>query len=297
MRSFKRKLSAILALMVLPITVLAAQSSIHIVAAENFYGDIAAQIGGSHVQVTSILSNPDQDPHLFEASVSTAQALSHAQLVVYNGAGYDPWMGKLLAASASSGRQTIVAGRLLHRKDGDNPHLWYDPATMPAVAKAITAALEKLDPAGGPVYRRGLAHVLVSLQTLRDKVTSMRSRCAGLPVTATEPVFGYMAHALGFVMRNGGYQLAVMNDVEPSASQIKAFEKDLKARRVRILFYNSQVTDASTERARRIAQAHGVPVVGVTETMPAGSHYQAWMMSQLSEIEKALAGGEKARIG
>lgn len=291
MQFFGRHLAAVLALAILPAAALAARPPIHVVAAENFYGDVAAQIGGSRVRVTSILSNPEQDPHMFEASVSTAQALSHAQLVVYNGAGYDPWMEKLLAATASRGRRAIVAARLLNRKAGDNPHLWYDPETMPVVAKAIAAELEAVDPAGKPAYRQGLASVLDSLQAVREKVTAIRALYAGTSVSATEPVFGYMAEALGLVMHNPGYQRAVMNGVEPSASQVAAFEDDLKARRVKALFYNNQVADSSTKRAKRIAQAHGVPVVGVSETMPAGLHFQAWMAGQLDDVERALAGG------
>jgi zinc/manganese transport system substrate-binding protein len=161
---------------------------------------------------------------------------------------------------------------------------------MPAVAKTVAADLESVDPAGASIYRRGLANLLDALRSVRERAEAMRARCAGTPVSATEPVFGYMARALGLVMRNPGYQRAVMNGVEPSASQIAAFEDDLKARRVKILFYNNQVSDSSTKRARRIAQSHGVPVVGVSETMPAGLHFQAWMTNQLVEVEHALAG-------
>jgi zinc/manganese transport system substrate-binding protein len=290
MQFFGRRLAVILAVAILPAAALAAPQPVRIVAAENFYGDVAAQIGGSRVQVTSILSNPEQDPHMFEASVSTAQALSHARIVVYNGAGYDSWMEKLLAATSAPGRRVVVAAQLLHTKPGDNPHLWYAPDTMPAVAKTVAADLESVDPAGASIYRRGLANLLDALRSVRERAEAMRARYAGTPVSATEPVFGYMARALGLVMRNPGYQRAVMNGVEPSASQIAAFEDDLKARRVKILFYNNQVSDSSTKRARRIAQSHGVPVVGVSETMPAGLHFQAWMTNQLVEVEHALAG-------
>lgn len=154
MQSLKRKLLAMLALTVLPIAALAAQQPVRVVVAENFYGDIAEQIGSSRIQVTSILSNPDQEPHLFEVSVSTARALSRAQIMVYNSVGYNPWMEKLLTASVSPGRLATVAGRLLHKKDGDNPDLRYDPETMPSVAKAIAAALENwIPPAGLSINR------------------------------------------------------------------------------------------------------------------------------------------------
>ena len=289
MKRFLR-LAAVMALAGLPLLSVGANPPIHIVAAENFYGDIAQQLGGPHVQVTSILSNPDQDPHLFEASVSTAKALSGAQLVVYNGVDYDPWMNKLLAAAKAPGRKAIVAGHLLHRKAGDNPHLWYDPATMPAVAKAISAQLQALDPAHKAGYRQRLDVVLASFKPLHDKIADIRARYAGAPVTATEPVFGYMADALGLTMRNEEFQLAVMNDTEPSARQIAAFENDLATTRVRILFYNSQVSDQAAERAKKIADPHHVAVVGVTETQPAGKRFQDWMMDQLVATEHALGG-------
>ncbi|SHI18698.1 metal ABC transporter solute-binding protein, Zn/Mn family [Pollutimonas bauzanensis] len=284
------RLGAAIVLASAPLFGFAASQPVNIVAAENFYGDIAEQLGGPHVRVTSILSKPDQDPHLFEASVSTAKALSGARLVIYNGIDYDPWMDKLLAAAKAPGRKTIVAAQLLGRKAGDNPHLWYDPATMPAVAKAIAAELEIADPANKADYRRRLQDVLASLQPLNEKIQAIRAQYAGAPVTATEPVFGYMAEALGLAMRNGEFQLAVMNDTEPSARQIAAFENDLKTAQVKILFYNKQVSDQAAERARRIALDHKVSVVGVTETKPAGKSYQEWMLDQLAATQRALSG-------
>ncbi|KUM04145.1 cation ABC transporter substrate-binding protein [Chromobacterium sp. F49] len=272
---------------------LLAHAAVNVVAGENFYGDVAQQIGGSHVRVTSILSNPDQDPHLFEASASTAKALSDARLVVYNGIDYDPWMDKLLSAAKAPQRKTVVAGELLKRKTGDNPHLWYDPATMPAVAKAIASGLESADPAHKADYDHNLQHFLASLQPLNAKVQALRGKYAGKPVTATEPVFGYMAEALGLKMRNEKFQLAVMNNTEPAASDIAAFENDLKTHAVNVLFYNSQASDQSAKRVQKVARAAKVPVVGVTETAPAGKHYQEWMLSQLNSLDKALGGSGK----
>src|SRR6266404_1690460 len=176
--------------------------AVPVVAAENFYGDLVQQLGGSQVAVTSILSNPDQDPHLFEASPSTARALSGAKLVVLNGADYDPWMEKLLTATPAVERQIIVVADLMGVKSGDNPHLWYKPDTMPTAAKAITAALVKLDGAHAADYQSRLANFLGSLQPLSAKISAMKTAYSGRPVTATEPVFGYMAEALGLEMRN-----------------------------------------------------------------------------------------------
>lgn len=259
-----------------------------IVAAENVYGDIAQRIAGPQAQVTSILTNPDQDPHLFEASASTARALSAASLVIVNGADYDPWMDKLLAAAQSPGRRVIDVASLLHRKPGSNPHIWYDPTAIPAVANAIATALEQADPANQPTYAANLAAFLATLQPLQTRVAALHARFAGTPVTATEPVFGEMATALGLTMRNERFQLAVMNDTEPSASDTAAFERDLKSHKVKLLVYNSQATDAAAERLLKIAKASHVPVIGVTETQPANTDYAGWMLGQLGALEHAL---------
>jgi zinc/manganese transport system substrate-binding protein len=262
---------------------------VHIVAAENFYGDLARQIAGPDAAVTSILSNPDDDPHLFEADPATARALASAGIVIANGADYDPWVAKLLAASHAPHRRIIVAAELLHRATGVNPHLWYDPATMPVVARALAAALTADDPAHKAYYAANLATFLASLQPITAKIAAMRSRFAGVPVTATEPVFGYMAQALGLVMHNERFQIAVMNDTEPSAGDTAAFERDLKTHRVRLLLYNSQASGAAPRRLLGIAQASHIPVVGVTETEPAGKSYQSWMQGELDAVDKALS--------
>jgi zinc/manganese transport system substrate-binding protein len=267
---------------------LAQQAKVNVVAAENFYGDVVRQLGGAHVDVTSILSNPDQDPHLFEASPKTARALQHAKIVVYNGADYDPWIDKLLAASKNAKRTTIVAADLVGKKSGDNPHLWYDPATMPAVARAVATALDDADPAHKADYDANLAKFLDSLKPIDAKVAALKAKYQGTPVTATEPVFGYMSDAIGLAMRNPRFQLAVMNNTEPSASDIAAFENDLRVKQVRVLIYNSQATEALTKRMLKLAQQSHVPSVSVTETEPADKNFQKWMLSQLDELSAAL---------
>jgi zinc/manganese transport system substrate-binding protein len=267
----------------------ASAQSISVVAAENFYGDVARQVGGPNASVSSIMSNPDQDPHLFEASPSVARQLSGAAIVVYSGADYDPWMAKLLSVSRAPNRTVIVVANLIHKKAGDNPHIWYDPPTMPAYAKALAASLSQRDPAHKADYAERLQTFLASLQPLESKIADIRARFRGTPVTATEPVFGYMATALGFSMRNERFQLAVMNDTEPRASDVAAMETDLRQHRVRVFFYNSQATDTAAQRLLKIAQESRIPVVGVTETEPAGKTYQQWMLDQLNAVEQALA--------
>jgi zinc/manganese transport system substrate-binding protein len=268
----------------------AGDSKIAVVAAENFYGSVAQQIGGDRVSVTSIMNNPDQDPHLFEVSPAVIRQVAAAQIVIYNGADYDPWMEKLVTVTPRLGRIAIIAADLLHKKAGDNPHLWYDPSTMPAVASALAAALAALDQTHKDDYAGRLTNFLASLGPLNDKIAAVRRKYAGVPVTASEPVFGYMADALKLVMRNERFQLAIMNDTEPSAGDFAAFERDLKTHKVRVFFYNSQASNKVVQHLIDLAGISNIPVVGVTETAPAGLSYRDWMLMQLDRTERALAG-------
>jgi zinc/manganese transport system substrate-binding protein len=266
-----------------------AQAGPRVVAAENVYADVAGQVAGKLASVSAILSNPDQDPHLFEASPSVARRLAGARIVVENGADYDPWMAQLLAGAPAAGRQVIVVADLTHHKDGDNPHLWYDPATMPAVAQALADALAAADPAHRDTYAHNAAAFDTGLAPLREQVAALHGRYAGMPVAATEPVFGYMAQALGLTVREQRFQLAIMNDTEPAAADVAAFEDDLRRHRVRALLYNSQATEPATQRLLLLARQAGVPVVGVSETEPPGIDYRTWMMRQLDALDRALS--------
>lgn len=271
-------------------TAFAQSAPIPVVAAENFYGDVVQQLGGAHVSVTSILSNPDQDPHLFEASPKTARDLHRAALVVYNGADYDPWMDKLLAASKNDRRLVIVAADLIGKKAGDNPHLWYDPQTMPAVAKQIVETLDRLDGAHKAEYDANLARFLASLAPIDDTINALKTKYRGIAVTATEPVAGYLCDAAGLTMRNTRFQLSVMNDTEPAASDIAAFEQDLRGKRVQVLIYNAQAVTKLTQRMLSLAKQSQIPSVSVTETQPAGKTYQQWMSTQVDALAQALGG-------
>jgi zinc/manganese transport system substrate-binding protein len=268
----------------------AADRPIAVVAAENFYGDIARQVGGDRVAVVSIMSNPDQDPHLFETTPAVVRQLANAQIVILNGANYDPWMDKLLAAAPRPGRVAINAAQLNGQKPGDNPHVWYDPATMPAMATVLADELSKLDSPHAPEYAARLKVTLASLARITQRVAQLKAKHAGTAVTATEPVFGLMVDALGLTMRNQRFQLAMMNDTEPSARDVAALESDLKEHKVKALIYNSQVSEKLTERMRAIAGAAKVPVIAVTETMPANLSFQEWVLGELDAVDKALSG-------
>jgi zinc/manganese transport system substrate-binding protein len=268
----------------------AAELPIPILAAQNFYGEVAAAIGGDRVMVESVPMSADADPHDFEPSPSVARAVADAAIVVFNGADYDHWMEHLLESTERPQRTAIEAASLIGVGEGDNPHVWYDPRTMPAVAGAIAEALAALDPDGAKEYEsRGQAFV-GTLAPIDDKVAAIKSRFAGTPITATEPVFGYMADANGLEMTNEGFQTAIMNETEPSAREIAGIIDDLSNRRVKVLVYNSQVADAMTKQLLDAANRANVPVVGVTETVPDGMGYADWMLGQLDALEKALAG-------
>lgn len=265
-------------------------AAVTVVAAQSVYGDIVRQIGGPDVEVASVLASPDQDPHAFEPSPSIAGRIARARLVVYNGAGYDAWIERLLAGAPSTGRVALDVARLAGRKPGDNPHLWYDVRAVDALARALADALSRLDPAHRDGYAERLARFDRSLNPLRQRIASLRTRVAGTPVTATEPVFGYMADAVGLTMRNARFQLAVMNGTEPGARDMAAFEHDLATRAVKTLIVNRQTTNALTARMRELADKAGIPVVEVSETLPPDLDYQQWMLSQLGALERALAG-------
>jgi zinc/manganese transport system substrate-binding protein len=285
------KLHWLAAVLVCTLSAPALADPVKVVAAENFYGDMASQIGGANVAVTSILASPDDDPHLFEASPATAKALSDAKIVIANGVDYDPWMEKLLGASKAAGRKEIVVGALVGRKAGDNPHLWYDPAYMKAAAKALVTDLVAADPAHKADYEQGEAKFLESLKALDDKLATMHKSYAGQPVTASEPVFGYQAKLIGLNVHNEKYALAIMNNAEPTPSQVAAFENDLKGRHVKVMLYNAQASEPAVGKLVQMAKDNNIPVVGVSETEPPNSTYQDWMMGQLNALDKALSGG------
>ncbi|MFA6267412.1 MAG: zinc ABC transporter substrate-binding protein [Pseudolabrys sp.] len=281
---------ALLAATVAAVPAQAADSQIAVVAAENFYGDIARQIGGAHISVASIMNNPDQDPHLFETTPGVVKQIADARIVILNGADYDPWMSKLMQAAPRPNRIVVNAGQIVGAKAGGNPHLWYAPATMPAVAKAIAAAFTKTDAAHAADYAAGLDKTLAQLERITQRVGQIRDKHKGKAVTATEPVFGLMAQAIGLPMRNEKFQLAMMNDTEPSARDVAAFEDDLKNHKVKVMIYNKQVSEKLTERLLSIAKDAKVPVVGVTETQPANVSFVDWMTGELDALDKALDG-------
>jgi zinc/manganese transport system substrate-binding protein len=262
-----------------------------VVAAENVYGNIASQIGGPHVSVTSILTSPNADPHLFQTGTSSGLTVSTAKVVLQNGLGYDAFMTKLESAEPSKGRIVLTLADVLdvHGKDA-NPHLWYDVPRLDRIASAIAAAFAQADRPHAGAYRAGLNRFERSLGPLRREVASIRARFHSTPVAYTEPVPGYLVEAAG--LRNlapASFTRAIEDGSEPSPSAVAAMDGLIAKRRIRALLYNSQAVSPITARLRDAARGAGIPVVPVSETLPPGHTFQQWQLDQARALAAALA--------
>ena len=263
-----------------------------VVAGESFWGGIAAQIGGARVHVTSLITDPNADPHLYQSTAADAAAVARAAIVIENGAGYDDFMGQLLSASGTHPTVISVQRMLGAQGANVNPHFWYDVPRVPLVAAAVERALAAADPAGAPVYRADLRRFDASLGPLLALIAEIKSRYAGQPVAYTERVPGYLLADAGLtVVSPAGFASAVENGNEPSAADAQAMQALISGHKVRVLLYNTQATSAAAQYVENLARQDGVPVVGVSETQPASDHsYQAWQLRQTTAILRALDG-------
>lgn len=268
------------------------------VGAENQYANVIQQVGGRYVKVTAIESNPNTDPHTFEASPSVAEAVSTARLIVQNGVGYDTYMEKIESASggvaSSSSRKVIDVQELLGLPDStSNPHLWYKPQTMPAVARAIAADLAALQPAHAAYFKANAASFERSLTPWYRALAQFEAEYPGTPVATTEPVGDYMLEAAGTVnMTPFSLQADIMNGVDPAPQDVTSQDSLFTSHRVKVFVYNQQVTDSLTQSFLQDAKRAGVPVVGVYETMPTpGYDYQSWMLAEVNALRRAVAEG------
>jgi zinc/manganese transport system substrate-binding protein len=261
------------------------------VGAENEYANVIGQVGGKYVRASAIMSNPNTDPHTFEASASVARTVSAAQLVVQNGVGYDTFMTTIENAAPSSSRKVIVVQNLLGLPDSTpNPHLWYKPSTMPAVANAVAADLAALQPAHAAYFKANAAAFIASLAPWNNAIAAFKAKYANTPVATTEPVADYMLQAAGADnMTPWALQADIMNGTDPSAQDVAAQRDLFTQHKVKVFLYNQQVTDSLTESFISLAQANGIPVVGVYETMPVpGYDYQSWMLAEVQDLQKAV---------
>jgi zinc/manganese transport system substrate-binding protein len=271
---------------------------INVIGAENEYASVLGQVGGRYVHVSSILSNPNTDPHTFEASPQVAQEVAAAQVIVQNGLGYDSWIDKMESASPQSGRKVVVVQHVLGLPDSTaNPHLWYRPETMPAVARVIAADLSAIQPAHAAYFRARLNAFNRSLQPWLHAIAQFKARYPGATAANTEPVADYLLTAMGINnLTPFRFQADIMNGVEPAPQDIALENGLFSHHKVKVFLYNEQVTDALTASIRQHATQAGVPVVAVYETMPTpGYTYQSWMLAETRAITQAVAAGASTR--
>jgi zinc/manganese transport system substrate-binding protein len=264
---------------------------VRVVAAENFWGSIARQLAGSHADVQSIIVNPAEDPHSYEPTTGDARTMATAQLAIVNGIGYDPWAPRLLAANPVSGRVTLTVGSQLGLKDGDNPHRWYNPADVNAVANAIAADLTRLDPHDKGYFTRRLRQFETQgLAQYHGLIAQIRARYSGVPVGASESIFAMQAPSLGLdLITPYSFMKAISEGTEVTAQDTITTERQLTSRQIKVWVYNSQNVTPEIQRLNGLARAAGIPIATVTETLsPASDSFQQWQVAQLTEIAAAL---------
>lgn len=264
---------------------------VRVVAAENFWGSIARQIGGVQATVTSIIASPAQDPHAYEPTAGDARTMAGAQLAIVNGAGYDPWAPRLLAASPVDGRTVITVGKLLGLHDGDNPHRWYDPADVTRVAQTIAARLSRLDPRHAAYFAGRLhAFLTIGLGHYHQLIAAIRARYAGVAVGASESIFALEAPALGLrLLTPPGFMRAISEGTELTAQDTATAEAQITRHAIRVWVVNTQNLTPEIQRLSSLARAAHIPIAHVTETLsPATASFESWQTGQLSDLEHAL---------
>lgn len=265
---------------------------IAVVAAENFWGSLAAQLGGDHVKVTSIINSPDADPHDYEPTAGDGREIAAARLAIVNGVGYDTWAGKLAAANPSPDRTDLTVGDLVGAKDGDNPHRWYNPDDVRTVIDRITADYKKIDPAAAAFFDARHDTVLTTnLKTYFDTIAEIKAGYAGTPVGASESIFAMLAPAAGLDLRTpASFLKAISEGTDPTAADKATVDAQIKGRQIKVYVYNSQNATPDIQAQVKQATALGIPVTTITETLtPAGASFQQWQVAQLDALRTALA--------
>ncbi len=267
----------------------ASGKTISIVAAENFYGNIAGQIGGNRVSVVSILSDPNVDPHEYESNIHDGIAISNADVVIENGDSYDTWMDKLLAASPNPKRAVLVGYALAPNKLEDNPHVWYGIGNIRAIASAIAQTLEQKDPSGSALYQQNLTRFDASLTPIEQKMQQIKSQYQNTPVGLTETIYLYQTGPMALnVLTPLSFERAIAEGNDPSVQDVALVNAQAQQKSIRVLIYNAQTVTPITTHLQSLAQTNSIPIVPVTETMPTNQTYQSWMLSELNTLNSAL---------
>jgi zinc/manganese transport system substrate-binding protein len=267
---------------------------LRVVAAENFWGSIAAQLGGNRVQVTSIVHNPAADPHDYEPTPADARDMAEAQLAIVNGVGYDPWASKLIDANPVDGREVVTAGDVASVQSGDNPHLWYSPQIVQRMIDSITAAYKKLDPGHGHYYdRQRTSFRTHALAEYRSLISTIRGKYSGTPVGASESIFQPLAQSLGLRLLTPSSLLdAVSEGADPTASAKSQADEQVAKKQISVWVSNSQNATPDVQRLTSEARSNGIPTTTITETLtPESATFQSWQSRELRALEQALARG------
>ena len=270
-------------------------TQLQVVAAENFWGSVASQVGGFHVHVTSIIANPDADPHTYGDHVTSADAklIAQARYVIVNGAGYDPWAPKLVDASPSSSRKVLIVGDLVGRKEGDNPHLWYSPTYVERAIDRMTSDFKQLDPADAAYFdQQGSAYRDLGLKDYHDTINAIKRKYGGTPVGASESIFQYMAQATDLkLVTPYSFLKAISEGTEVSPADRATVEQQITSRQIKVFVFNSQNSSPDVQSLVDRATAAGIPTPTVTETLsPANLSFQDWQSNQLKDLLQALGG-------
>jgi len=278
-------------------TVAAPRKVLNIVAGENFWGSIVTQLAGKAGKVTSVVTDPNADPHSYESSSDDARAFADANYVVLNGAGYDAWAGKLINGNPTPTRKVLTIAELLGKKEGDNPHFWYHPDYVTMVADRVASDLKGLDALDASYFDAQRAALDTALAPQRARLTAIKAKFAGTPVASTESIFAYLAGYLGLkVLSPADFMQAVAEGNDPPAASVAAFQDLLSKKQVKLLVYNQQTSTAVTTNLRKIATARAIPVVGVTETIePPDATFEKWFGAELIDLQNAL--GAQALTG
>ncbi|MGH2494848.1 MAG: metal ABC transporter solute-binding protein, Zn/Mn family [Ktedonobacteraceae bacterium] len=263
---------------------------LNVVAGENFWGSIATQLGGSRVNVTSVVSDPNADPHQYQSNTNIARSFAQASYVILNGAGYDSWGQKLLDANPQSGRKVFTVANLLGKHEGDNPHFWYNPTYVEQVSSQITKDYQALDPADAAYFTRQHAAFETALDGYHSRIAEIKTKFAGQKVGATESIFVYMANALGLdLISLPEFMSAVSEGNDPPASSVVAFQQQVRQKQISVLVYNVQTITNITTMMKQLASQQNIPIVGISETIqPASASFQDWQTAQLQALQNAL---------
>ncbi|AKR47847.1 MULTISPECIES: metal ABC transporter solute-binding protein, Zn/Mn family [Acetobacter] len=266
----------------------AAARPLSVVAAENTWGDLAAQIAEPDMHVTSILVSPAVDPHLYAPTPDDARRVADATLVVANGAGYDAWMDHLVQASALPQARYVRADTWSGWHEGGNAHLWYDLNAVADFVQRFEKACEQADPAHATAYAARGQKLQADIARVQAQAAALRPHVQGMAVAATEPLFTPLANYLGLDMKENAFQIAIMNDVEPPPVAVATFEQDLKQKKLRLLAYNVQVEEPASKQLIALAHNAGIPILPLAEIMPQDTHWQIWIGSTLTQVAHLL---------